>query len=502
MAIKWKSGTDDEQIMKQMEKMEKKRKRRERMRERLRSRKTRMIAAIAVGLFFLICIWQNVGLMNTYEIWACGIPASAAWCYLAKQIADEVAERIYSAYDCSDSVEIERIKKTRRRNFIIAAVFFLFFAFVGIVIIRFLNYMRYYDFYYYSANYAAAYLVIFVGLLTAVVWIFSCEMQIEKCMEKYMESVRTISREQIDDALAKEKESLMRMAKSERLKVDLISNVSHDLKTPLTSLVGYVELLKKEELDDAARDYVDVISAKAEKLKTMIDSLFQMAKASSGNVKLNPENVELNMLVDQLLADMGDRIDGSLLEYVPVLTDEDTHIVTDNIHLYRICQNIIENTLKYSADHTRVYIKTGVSSESGRELVWLEVTNTSREPMDFDPEEMVERFTRGDSSRTTEGSGLGLAIVSTFASALGGTFDLSVDCDQFRATVRFPREFWSQDEYGTCDSGEQETENEISEDVQKQEMENEEAAENLSEDTENLSEDTAGEAAEVSDKQG
>ena len=229
------------------------------------------------------------------------------------------------------------------------------------------------------------------------------------------------------------------VSRSDQLRVDLITNVSHDLKTPLTSMVGYIELIKREELSDIVRDYVDVISERAEKLKEMINSLFNLAKASSGNVELHPEPFEVNRMIEQIFADMDDRIKESHLEFVTDLTKEDTQLISDNSYFYRICQNLIENALKYSAKGTRVFVKTKLLQSEGKEEVWLEVTNTSGYPMDFTKEDIIERFARGDKARTGDGNGLGLAIVSTYAKALGGEFDILIDCDQFKACLKFPK---------------------------------------------------------------
>ena len=216
----------------------------------------------------------------------------------------------------------------------------------------------------------------------------------------------------------------------------IVSDISHDLKTPLTSMVGYIELIKKEELSDLVRDYVDVLSERAEKLKEMINSLFSLAKASSGNIELHPEKFELNRLVEQIFADMHDHVKESELQFVKQLTEENTEIISDNMYFYRICQNLIENALKYSAKHTRVFVKT-YQKESSNHLC-LEITNTAGYPMDFTKEEIIERFFRGDKQRSSEGNGLGLAIVSTYVKALGGEFDIKIDCDQFKACVEMP----------------------------------------------------------------
>ncbi len=255
----------------------------------------------------------------------------------------------------------------------------------------------------------------------------------KKKLKLYMENLEQINQISLETAL-----------RSEQMKVDLISNVSHDLKTPLTSMVGYLELMKKEELSDVVADYLEVLSRKAQKLKEMIDSLFDLAKTSSGNVELHMEQMEMNCLIEQVQADMGDRIAESGREFVVMLTEEPTDFIADSSYMYRIFQNLVENALKYSQEYTRIFMKSSVihvkeegSTEETGQKVRFEITNTSSYQMNFTREQIVERFARGDESRTTEGNGLGLAIVNTYTAALGGTFDVKIDCDQFKASVEF-----------------------------------------------------------------
>lgn len=258
-------------------------------------------------------------------------------------------------------------------------------------------------------------------------------------LDLYMEQLTENNQKKLDLALEKaveiERQSMEKVSRSDKLRVDLITNVSHDLKTPLTSMVGYIELMKKEELNDVARDYVEVISDKAQKLKEMIESLFSLAKVSSGNVELRKESLELNRLVEQIFVDMEDKVKVSGLQFVMKLTETNTTMVTDNMHLYRICQNLMENALKYSAEGTRVFVKTGVEDNGN---LSLEITNTANYFMDFDKADIIERFSRADQARTSEGNGLGLAIVSTYTNALGGEFDIHIDCDQFKVRLEFP----------------------------------------------------------------
>lgn len=279
-------------------------------------------------------------------------------------------------------------------------------------------------------NLSSAYIPVGTVALQWAIGSVTADHYMKKKLKLYMENLEQINQKSLESAL-----------RSEQMKVDLISNVSHDLKTPLTSMVGYIELMKKEELSDILSDYIEVLSRKAQKLKEMIDSLFDLAKTSSGNVELHMEQMEMNCLIEQVQADMADRIEESGREFVVMLTKEPTDFVADSGYMYRVIQNLMENALKYSQEHTRIFLKSSVfpAKEEGnqQQKVRFEITNTSSYQMNFTREQIVERFARGDESRTTEGNGLGLAIVNTYTAALGGVFDVAIDCDQFKASVEF-----------------------------------------------------------------
>ena len=334
----------------------------------------------------------------------------------------------------------ETVRKMNRRDWKIGgAAFILAGIYLGIMILGYG--------YYYSA--VSGYMLVITVLVQFLVYEWRIrrfwQKKLDAVTEKTEEEKEELIRQRIEEAREIERESLEKVSRSDQLRIDLITNVSHDLKTPLTSMVGYIELMKKEELSDVMRDYVDVLSERAEKLKEMISSLFSLAKASSGNVELKMESFEMNRLIDQIFADMDDRIRESGLEFVTRKTEESTELVSDNMYCYRICQNLLENTLKYSAKGTRVFVKTSVKSGEGASdgsrkgrRICLEITNTSGYLMDFTEEDIVERFARGDRARSSEGNGLGLAIVSTYTKALGGEFDIRIDCDQSRACVELP----------------------------------------------------------------
>ena len=388
----------------------------------------------AVGILLLgYAFYRNRFYMSTENVWKLGITANLFIAFSICLTVPKALDRIYGGWlpENSDFYHSwkEVCKKLNGRICLAGGIM------LGLAVL-FLNTQIRGGYFY--PNYAMGYMLV----ATAAVQLMTAEICLFKFMrgrlDMLFDCVNEVNKERLREAVELEKKSIEKAAKSEQLKVDLISNVSHDLKTPLTSMVGYLELLKKEELGDVPRDYVEVISDKAEKLKEMIESLFSLAKASSGNIKTHMELIEMNRLIEQLFADMEDKVADSGLHFVKSLTEEDTHIITDNMHMYRICQNLVENALKYSAKGTRVFVKTFTDEIlSGRRLC-LEITNTAGYLMDFDKTEIVERFARGDKARSSEGNGLGLAIVSTYAGALGGSFDINIDCDQFKAVLYFP----------------------------------------------------------------
>lgn len=221
----------------------------------------------------------------------------------------------------------------------------------------------------------------------------------------------------------------------EKMKVELITNVSHDLKTPLTSMIGYIDLMKKEELPDLIKDYVYGLSEKAEKLKEMIQSLFDLAKTASGNVELTMETIDMNRLIQQILADMDDVIQSNHKVIKLSLTKNSTEYMADSSSMYRVCQNLIDNAIKYSLKDTRIIITTTADQYE----VVLTIKNIANYEMNVTQEEIVERFTRADKARSTDGNGLGLAIAKTYTGACHGQFNVTIDDDVFIAQVRFSK---------------------------------------------------------------
>lgn len=224
--------------------------------------------------------------------------------------------------------------------------------------------------------------------------------------------------------------------KNQRLKTDLISNVSHDLKTPLTSMISYLDILEKEGLDSPdAPAHLEVVREKTERLRELTEELFEAAKASSGNIPCEITDIDIAALIEQSLAELGDRLAAKDLIIRKNIKTEETVVKADGKLLYRVFENLLSNISKYALEGSRVYIDvTDDLSKAGRKLI--EFKNISKDELNISSEELMERFTRGDQSRNTEGSGLGLAIAKDLTTLMGGVFDINIDGDMFKASVR------------------------------------------------------------------
>ena len=239
---------------------------------------------------------------------------------------------------------------------------------------------------------------------------------------------------QLSDIGGGMQKSVEKQMQSERMKVELVTNVSHDLKTPLTSIISYVDLLSKmEDLPPEARDYIAILAQKSDRLKGIVYDLFELAKSTSGSMEMQSEALDFHRLVEQTLGEMEERILQSGLTVRVALAEPPVTIWADGRKLYRVLQNVIDNALKYSLAGTRVFVELQII---GSRAV-LTIKNTSAYEMDFTPEEITERFVRGDKSRSEEGSGLGLSIAQSFTQACGGQFHVSIDGDQFKVHISF-----------------------------------------------------------------
>ncbi len=228
------------------------------------------------------------------------------------------------------------------------------------------------------------------------------------------------------------KTSQREQAKSERLKTELISNVSHDLRTPLTSIITYTELLKDKHLDEEDRTaYLDIIDRKSKRLKILIDDLFEATKMATGNIELTKEKVDLCQLLEQALAEYNEAIQASTLHIRVTKPERSVYAYVDGQKMWRVFDNIIGNSLKYSLEQTRVYITLQVI----RDQAVITIKNVTKYELGENIDELFERFKRGDTSRQTEGSGLGLAIAKSIVDLHEGTLTIDVDGDLFKVTI-------------------------------------------------------------------
>lgn len=224
--------------------------------------------------------------------------------------------------------------------------------------------------------------------------------------------------------------------KSERFKTELITNVSHDIKTPLTSIINYVDLLSKEELqNEKAEEYLEVLNRQSTKLKKLIEDLIEASKASTGNLKLDLQPCQADVLLTQTVGEYEEKLTADGLELLLKRPEQDVTIQADGRYLWRVFDNLLSNIHKYAQPGTRVYLNLETTNDAAQ----IVFRNTSRASLNISAEELMERFVRGDASRHTEGSGLGLSIARNLTEMMHGTFSLDIDGDLFKVTLRFPR---------------------------------------------------------------
>lgn len=222
--------------------------------------------------------------------------------------------------------------------------------------------------------------------------------------------------------------------KSERLKAELITNVSHDIKTPLTSIINYVDLLKNENIEnDKAKEYIEVLDNKSQRLKKLILDLVEASKASSGNIELTLEKIGVLELIKQSIGEFEDKFEEKKLEIVKSIPEKEIYIKADSRYMFRVIENLFENITKYALENSRVYIDV-IKKES---KVRIEIKNISKEKLNISEDELMQRFVRGDKSRSTEGNGLGLSISKSLTELQKGSFKIVIDGDLFKTELEF-----------------------------------------------------------------
>ncbi len=318
-------------------------------------------------------------------------------------------------------------------------------VFVGYLLINLFlctSYFRYYDGFYFLL------LLVFNGLIGACLIIKTAQrkrirqgvtkiagghLDYHLPLENLSGEEKKLAQEinQIGDGL---KHAVEESLKNERMKTELITNVSHDIKTPLTSIINYVDLLKREHIEDPKiQGYIQVLDQKSQRLKTLTEDLVEASKASSGTLQMTREKIDFVELINQTTGEFSDRFAAGHLTLVTNIQETPAYIMADGRYVWRILENLYRNAEKYSMPGTRVYVE--VFEKIGR--VFFVMKNVSNAPLNIKAEELTERFIRGDVSRTTEGSGLGLSIAKDMTELMNGTFRVYLDGDLFRVTVSF-----------------------------------------------------------------
>ena len=228
----------------------------------------------------------------------------------------------------------------------------------------------------------------------------------------------------------------------ERLKSELITNVSHDIKTPLTSIIGYVDLLKREKIEsEKAGEYIRILDEKSQQLKRLTEDLVEASKITSGNIEIHPERLNATEFLRQTIGEFDEKLEEASLKVVLQTPDTPLFIEADANHLFRVMENLLGNACKYALPGTRVFLNLSESAPAadGHTDVVISVRNVSRDELHVDAADLTERFVRGDMARNGEGSGLGLSIADSLTKAQGGEMQIDVDGDLFKVTLWFPK---------------------------------------------------------------
>ena len=235
------------------------------------------------------------------------------------------------------------------------------------------------------------------------------------------------------------KEAVEISMKDERMKADLITNVSHDIKTPLTSIINYVDLIKRERIDnEKVQNYIKVLDEKSQRLKQLTDDLVEASKITSGNISLHFEQINLTELMNQTIGEFSEKFEMKNLTTVMNVRVKNAVIEADSRRIWRVMENLFNNIYKYAMEGTRVYLSIEDMPDKKKFIV-ISIKNISASPLNCNPDELTERFIRGDVSRTTEGSGLGLSIAKNLTEAQKGTFEIQLDGDLFKVILTFPK---------------------------------------------------------------
>lgn len=241
--------------------------------------------------------------------------------------------------------------------------------------------------------------------------------------------------QQLQEVQIAHEEAIRTAVTGERFKVELIANVSHDLRTPLTAILGYSELLSREKLTPTGTEQLQKLTQKAGYMRGLLESLFELTKVSSGAVEAKREQIDLIRLLEQTIGLFDDQLTEAGLQVRRHYSTTEAPVITDGARMHQVFANLLGNAMKYALPGTRIHLTV----KDEKERYCIRMSNIAAYEMDFQPEEITERFVRGDKVRSTKGSGIGLAIANTYTASVGGTFRVEIDGDQFSAIVELPK---------------------------------------------------------------
>ncbi|MBO5479152.1 MAG: HAMP domain-containing histidine kinase [Clostridia bacterium] len=313
-------------------------------------------------------------------------------------------------------------------GFIIASVILIFITMQNPIVVFFLL-----GFWYYIFKKILSHINQFNKVREKIGKMYKGDISVPLDEEELYGELRQIARE-LNDISGGLSNAIEEATKSERLKTELITNVSHDIKTPLTSIINYVDLMKKEEIENPkVQEYLEVLDNKSQRLKKLTEDLIEASKASSGNIKLTMEKLNVKELIKQVSGEFEDRFHNRGLEIIENYPEEEVSITADSRYLYRVMENVYGNIAKYALENSRVYID--VIKENRKVQIILK--NISQDKLNITVDELMQRFVRGDVSRTTEGSGLGISIAKSLTELQNGKFDIFLDGDLFKVVIEF-----------------------------------------------------------------
>ena len=309
---------------------------------------------------------------------------------------------------------------------------------------------------YYNSPRAYLLLTCFLSFFSAIIIMLIAKKMMKKVTNDYhvlLQSANHLSKGEFNDKINQDlglfnslkdelncindgfKDAVSKEVASQKMKTELISNVSHDLKTPLTSIISYIDLLKQGHLTlEQQNEYIDVLDRNTKRLKTLIEDLFEVSKVNSGNIQLNPINLDIHALIQQVLFEYQEQFEQHHLNIKNDVENKKIICYLDSEKTYRVLENLCQNICKYALEHTRVYLQV---KETNQQVIIVFKNISAHEIKN--PEDLTERFVQGDASRKSEGSGLGLAICKSFVEVQEGTFEVDVDGDLFKTTITFPK---------------------------------------------------------------